>query len=176
MTLIFTGQIVEGNAMQWDFAIAIVGTAASLCSVMMSEPTLKSRSIHVIYTAAIVLVIFILTSHSTEVSNRLAAANQRLSLLQDVQRQARGLLTTIPTFTSDPGTNRGTILKVISFLEKYKTELPDTYLVVGRLADGVGLTNAAKPFSEGGSEQRESLSQAGTAARSILEGLASDSR
>ena len=163
--------------MQWDFAIAIVGTAASLCSLLMSEPTLKSRLVHVIYTAAIVSVIFILTSQSAETSGKLAAANQRLALLQDIQRQARGLLTTIPfTMTSDPGANRGTLLKVISFLEKYKKELPDTYLLVGRLADGVGLTNAAKPYSEGGSEQRESLSQAGTAARSILEGLAADSK
>jgi hypothetical protein len=158
--------------MNWDFAIAVVGAAASLCSLLIAEPTLRSRLVHVTYSAVIVIVIFIMTSRSAVVSTQLEDAARRLALIESIQQQADALLRTVPSSTSSPGENRGTLLKVISFLEKHRSELPDTYALVRNLAEGVGLTASAKPYFEGGSEQRESLAQAGTAVRAILEGLA----
>lgn len=162
--------------MQWDLAIGVVGTVASLCSLLISQPNWKSRTIHLVYSAALVLVIYLMTSRSAEISAELKTTQQKLVLIESIQHQAAGLLPTIPFSSSDDGTNRGTVLKVLSFLEKHKSELPETYGIVKKLADGAGLTEGAKPYLQGGKEQSESLEQAAKGVRAIVEGLAAGAK
>ena len=113
-----------------------------------------------------------MTSRLVEEAAEVEKANQRIATIESIQRQAKALLSTIPTYTDSDGVNRGTVLKVLAFLERYHPELPVTFGKVQELADGVGLTERAKPYFEGGSEHSKSLRQAGTAVREIVEGLA----
>lgn len=158
--------------MTTELLIGTVSACASLGSILLSKPNWKSKIIHVVYTAFICGLIFFMTSEMTEVSKELDEANDKIARLESIQRQAKSILGTIPTYASDPGTNRGTVLKVLAFLEKHKDEIPDTYVTVQNLAEGVGLTERSKGYFEGGKEHNESLGQAAKAAREIVEGLA----
>lgn len=160
--------------MSWEFTVSLLGTVLSFASLVFARPNWKSRAIHFLYTGVIIAIMVFMTSRLIEETAISDKANQRIAAMQNIQIQAKSLLDTIPTYSSDEGTNRGTVLKVLSFLEKFHPELPITFSSIQKLANGVGLTEEAKPYFEGGREQSESFQQAGAAARSIVEGLAAN--
>jgi hypothetical protein len=158
--------------MDWNLAIGTVGTAASVASLLIAQPNWKSRIIHVVYSASLVIVIFLMTTHSARITAELSETRQKYARLASVQIQAKDLLATMHTFSTDAGDNKGQVLKALAFLERHRSELPETYGTVQRLAEGAGLTVAAKPYFEGGREQQDSLRYAGSAVWGIIQGLA----
>ncbi|GHD41057.1 hypothetical protein GCM10017083_04960 [Thalassobaculum fulvum] len=160
------------------FTITVVGSLASVLSLLIAQPSWKSRFIHVAYTSAVVMIMVVLSVHYVELENQLADANRKLAYLQNTRDQASSLLKTIPDSyrPTSTGDNRGTVLKGLAFLESHKDELPDMYEIVKRLAESLGLFASTKPYFEGGREQGESLADAASAVRDLIEGLAAGAK
>ena len=160
-------------AFDYNVIIAVVGTGASLCSLLIAQPNWKSKAVHVIYTGVLAFTVFAMTSYQSDLSTQLDASNAQIRKMQSISGQAAAILPSMKSYSLDQGANRGKILKALAFLEKHRKEIPDTYETVRSLASNAGLTEDVQPYFEGGSEQQDAIASAASAVTAIVEGLSS---
>lgn len=113
----------------WQLGIALVGTAASLSSVFLAEPNLRSRALHIIYSAAILTIIFLMTSFTSRLEVALADANTvveqtkiEIAEIEKIRNRADAIYQRMYTGV-DPGANAGNILLAFSFLKPTKKDI-----------------------------------------------------
>src|SRR5450631_397635 len=128
--------------------IGIVGSVASIVSLFVAKPDVKSRVIHVAYSLLVVIITSAAVIFNGAVLQRLETANsethqlqEKLLIFQSRTSEARKLLDARGySSTDDTGRNRGFILSGLSFLEKNRLLFPDTYDLVKKMADGAKVT------------------------------------
>lgn len=163
----------------WQIGIGVIGTAASLSSVFLAEPTLRSRAIHVCYTGAIVFIVFLMTSYNSRLEAALLETEQasteiqkEIAELTEIRNRAAGVYKSMYN-GFDQGENRGNVLQAISFFETYSDRYPKSLELLIKLAGNAGVVDSAVSISDDGYEQqRETLDQAGDAARRLVRGVA----
>lgn len=162
----------------WELLLAVIGTAASFCSLLLAAPNRWSRLVHFVYTGAIVVVVYLLMSFQNEIERELNYSNTELERTQetirainDIKRQAKDLLDTMHLASNDEAKNRGNVIKAIAFLETHKAKFPETFEILKRMTEELGFFEKSKPYFEGGSEMQDSSESAGKAARDIIEAI-----
>lgn len=101
--------------------LGVIGSIASIVGVFIAAPTTKSRFVHVIYALSITLLAAGMVSYQQQASD----AEQRIAEMQKIEREAAMLLSDYDFTTI--GSMSGFVLSALSFLEKHKEQLPDTY-------------------------------------------------
>ena len=152
--------------------LTIIGSVASLVSLLISAPNLKSRIIHLIYA----VVLTVLTGCSFLFINNIEIENTKLSSevmkYENTSKNAERILRTYDN-TSDVGTNRGFILTSFAFLEKNKAQFPETYNLAKELiTDGILVTKSApdRDLDEKWNEEKR-MKDGSQTMQSLLKGI-----
>jgi hypothetical protein len=162
--------------------IGVLGSVASIVSLFLAKPDLKSRVLHVAYAILLVAISTSAVIYNRNILDKLNDANseaqrleQRLRINESRAKEARKLLDARGyETTSDVGRNRGFILSGLAFLEKNKQLFPDMYDLAKKMAsDGIRITEFAGSVGSPGyyDEQKRMADGAATIA-SILRGIA----
>lgn len=163
----------------WQAGIAVIGTAASLSSVFLAEPNLRSRALHVCYTGAIVLIVFLMTSYNSRLQTALTKVENEASLLaveidnlSDIRARAAALHKTMYD-GADEGRNIGNVFQAISFFETYQERYGKSLELLLAMSNTVGLTSPAETAgTREAYRKRDTLEQIGDAARQLVLGVA----
>ena len=123
--------------------LSIIGSIASLTSLLISGPQLKSRIIHLIYS----LVLTALAGGSVilfqQQDSRMKVLESKISDYENISKNASRILKSYE-YSSDVGKNRGFILTSFAFLEKNKGEFPEMYNMAKELVTkGILVTQSA---------------------------------
>lgn len=140
-------------------SIAFAGSLASLITLFVAAPSWKSRLVHALY----VLVVTVVASAYVETSSQ-------LSKYTEMEIQANHILNSAD-FSSE-GSIRGFIFASLSFLEKNKSKLPETYQNAKLLAENSGLLISDQDNGVNRLHQEWRLKDVGEAMRGLLRGLA----
>jgi hypothetical protein len=138
--------------------LGVVGSVASVIGLLIAAPGIKSRLIHVAYGLAITVVSSLAVGYYTQVAQ-----------IHRMEKEAQAILDS--SDRSSAGSMDGFMLASLSFLEKYKSQLPDTYARAEKVAEASGL------YASGGSDSNEidhfaNLQQGSSAMYYLLTGVA----
>lgn len=132
--------------------IGLIGSVASVIGIILALPTWKSRLIHAAYGLFI-----------TVLSAGVAHYYTQLNKSKDFEIQARKLLDQMEHQDDD----RAVMLAGLAFLEKHKSDFPETYGATKELCISAGVVGSEK------SDKYMSTSDGSRAVKGMLEGLAS---
>lgn len=132
-------------------AIGLVGSIASIVGIALAVPTWKSRALHIIYGLSI-----------TALSGGLAHYYTATSQAYDFEIQARKILNQTE-FQHD---DRAVMLAGLAFLEKHKSDFPETFTAAKELCVSAGVVGSDK------SDKYLSTADGARAIKGMLEGLA----
>ena len=132
--------------------IGILGSIASIVSLLIAAPTKRSRAIHMIYGFLMTVVVGSSFIYNQNVEKQLASSQLREDILsQEIERmnsikyganvilKSRGYAS-----TTDVGKNRGFILTAFAYLEKYRKQLPESYIIAKEfISDGLKITESS---------------------------------
>lgn len=147
-------------------ALGIVGTIASLVSLLIAAPTARSRLVHVVYALFITALALGMASYQKKASD----AEQRVVEMRKIEREASALLSGFDFTTS--GSMSGFMLAALSFLEKHKAELPDTYQRAQTLCENTGCLKASNGDYNSSMEHFRDLQDASSAMKYLVQGIA----
>lgn len=152
--------------------LSIIGSIASLVSLLIAGPQKNSQIIHFIYAVALTAVaggsMFFISGKETE----LTIIKSRVAHYEEISKNATRILKTYE-YSADVGENRGFVLMSFAFLETYKEDFPEMYLLTKDLVkEGFLVTKSAsdRDLSERWNEEKRMKDGAQTM-RAILEGL-----
>jgi hypothetical protein len=148
------------------FGIGVAASIASIVGLLISAPGLKSKFIHLAYAVFITA----LASGIVEYQNRVSAVQRQLEETYSVERQANALLKTADRSTS--GSMAGFMLASLSFLEKHKLRLPDTYARAVKLCENSGCAESGYAKGANSLEHYYSMQEASGAMESLIRGIA----
>lgn len=146
--------------------MGVVGSVASVIGVLIAAPGLKSKFIHLAYA----LFITILATGIVEFQHRASATQRQLDEMQRVENEARKLLSTAERSTT--GSMVGFMLASLSFLEKFKDRLPDTYARAVKLCENSGCLESGYGREANSYTHFLSMQEASGAMEYLLRGLA----
>lgn len=152
--------------------LGLIGSIASIVSLIISWKIEKPRWIHMIYT----FLITIITGTALFYTNSISSNNEKLTNqvieIASIEYNASRIISTYSN-TNDGGKNRGFIITSFAFLEKYKNEFPETYEIAKELVvDGLKIASSAK--GKGIIEEyaeKDRLKDGADTMRSLLKGL-----
>jgi hypothetical protein len=145
--------------MEAILAIGVVGSVASVISLLLAAPNIKSRLLHVSYAAFITVLATVMFHLS-----------QRLQDYRRTERQAAAIVETADLSTT--GSMAGFMLASLSVLEKNKILLPDTYACAMRLCDSAGCTEYVGESSTGDYQHFLRMQEASSAMMALMRGVA----
>ena len=143
--------------------LGVVGSVASVVGVLIAAPTLKSRVIHISYGLCISVLAISLVTYQ----HRVTDAERRIAEMKSIEREAATLLVGFDFTTS--GSMAGFMLAAMSFLEKHKERLPDTYARAVALCENSG---CLKSEGSEGMEHFRSMQDASTSLKYLIQGVA----
>ncbi len=150
--------------------LGIVGSIASVIGLLIAAPTTKSRLMHVAYAIFITALAFGMVSYEHKALN----AEKRVAEMQAIEKEASLLLSGFDFSTS--GSMAGFMLAALSFLEKHKIELPDTYVRAKTLCENAGCLEVDNGSLSSSMEHFENLQDASNAMRYLIKGIANNKR
>ena len=118
--------------------LGVVGSIASVIGLLIAAPGIKSKIIHLAYA----IFITILTAGVFAYRHKMTDAKLEIENLNRIEREATVLLTTADRSTA--GSMGGFMLASLSFMEKHKNRLPETYGRAVRLCESSGLLENAR--------------------------------
>jgi hypothetical protein len=113
--------------------LGIVGSVASVIGVLISAPGVKSKVIHIVYA----LFLTAIAASAVGYYNRMSAARKEIDEINRIEREAKAILDSSDRSTE--GSMAGLMLAGLSFLEKYKARLPETYARAIKVCEASGL-------------------------------------
>ena len=161
--------------------LSILGSVASLSSLLISAPTIKSKIIHAIYGFVLVIVVGSSFIFNQDKINELAVSQQNTQLLQEkidrmdsVKFGAQAILDSKSYHsTSDVGENRGFILTAFAFMEKNKASFPESFEIAKKLiVDGIKISESANYFGDEKYNEQKRMEDGASAMRELLQGIA----
>lgn len=161
--------------------LGIMGSVASIASLLISAPTITSRIIHAVYGFLIVMVVGSAFIFNQEKISELATAEQKASELQaeidqmnSIKIGAKSILENKSYYsTSDVGENRGFILSAFAFLEQHKSTFPESYQIAKTLLiDGLNIVESAGYYGTESTDEQKRMRDGADAMRELLEGIA----
>jgi hypothetical protein len=160
--------------------LSILGSVASLSSLLISAPTLRSKIIHAIYGFLLVVVVGSSFIYNQDKISELAISEQKSQSLQEkidrmdsVSLGAKAILEGKSySSPSDVGKNRGFILTSFAFMEKNKASFPESYEIAKKLIiDGIKITESADYFGEETYNEQKKMEDGASAMRELLHGI-----
>lgn len=154
-----------------DFVVVVgaVGSIASVIALLIAAPGLKSKFIHLAYG----ILITILAGGIVEYQHRVSAAQRQIEELSRIERQAKAILGTADLSTS--GSMAGFMLATLSFLEKFKDRLPDTYARAVKLCENSGCLDSGYGKDQNSMTHFYSMQEASAAMEYLMRGIAAGS-
>ncbi len=163
--------------------LTIIGSVASLVSLLISKPDKKSKMIHFTYAVILTLlaggsILFIKNNeinsiHEQNLLNaKVDSLSSSLASYEDFSNNANRIFNQY-IYTTNVGDNRGFILTSFAFLEKNKDRFPETYQIAKELiVKGILITKSApdRDLDEKWNEEKRMKDGAATM-KSLLEGL-----
>ena len=164
--------------------IGVVGSIASIVSLAIAAPTIKSRLLHAMYGFVLTLVVgatFVYNQNWKEEirksHEREAALASEIESMKSIQSEAVRINQGISTiFSSNVGENRGFILASFSFLEKHRERFPESYEIAKKLiTSGLKITESAGTTgSEGYYDEQKRMADGARTMKSLLKGIAGE--
>lgn len=149
---------------QMDSFIAVVGIVsgiAGIVALLLPAPGWRQRLVHVIYGLSIaILAAFALNYQS------------KLRTMTAIERQAAAVLKA--SDFHDSASARGFILSSLSFLEKHRGQLPDTYSRAVTLAENSGVLINRQDDGMARLYQGWSMIEAASAMKQLIAGIQAD--
>lgn len=163
--------------------IGILGSVASIVSLLIASPNKISRIIHMIYGFLLTIVIGSSFIYNQNIETKLMDATirekeltQEIERMNSIKQGAKEILNTRNIYTSsgETGTNRGFILTSFAFLEKHHEQFPESYSIAKELlTDGLKITKSAgKTGSDEYYNEQKRMFDGATAMESLLKGIA----
>jgi hypothetical protein len=147
-------------------ALGIAGSIASVIGLLIAAPTRRSRIVHLAYA----IFITALAGGMVSYQQQAIEAERRIAEMQKIEREAAKLLSGYDFTTS--GSMSGFMLASLSFLEKYKTELPDTYARAASLCENAGCLKTSNGEYSSSMEHFRNLQDASSAMHYLIQGIA----
>ena len=159
-------------------ALSIVGSIASIVSLLIAAPNVKSRVVHVVYALLLTVVAGLAVLNSKQQSIQFdksetekSKLEQKVIELTSLKIEARKMLESRGYYsTTDNGSNRGFFPAGMGFLERNKEVFPELYETSKELGRGIGITQSSGDLTDFDEGRR--LKDGAAAMRSILEGIA----
>ena len=152
--------------------IGILGSLASLISLLISTKIENPKWAHIIYSFLIVIIVGLSILYSSEIKRENTSLSDELTSIKSIEHNAKRILKSFPNSYAT-GENRGFILTSFAFIEKYKSEFPETYQLSRTLVkDGLKIEKSFE--GEGIYEEvaeRDRLEDGSDAMRYFLKGL-----
>lgn len=141
--------------------VGLVSSIAGIVALLLPAQGWRQRAIHVVYGMSI----SILASRALNYQSKIRA-------MSAIEKQAAILLET--TDFGDGASARGFILASLSFLEKHRAELPETYLRASKLAENSGVLVNKQDDGMARLYQGWSMIEAAGAMKQLVRGIAGD--
>lgn len=146
--------------------LGIVGSIASVIGLLIAAPTVKSRAVHILYA----LFITALSAGMVSYQQQASEAEQRIVEMQKIEKEAEKLLSGYDFTTS--GSMSGFVLASLSFLEKHREQLPDTYKRAVSLCENTGCFKAVNGDYSSSMEHFQNMQDASSAMKYLIQGIA----
>ena len=140
---------------------------------------MKSRVMHAIYGFLLTVVVGSTFVYNQTTRDELSLTHDKLSLTQNelerinsLREGARSLAGNY-SYTNDIGRNRGFILSSFAFLEKHKSEFPESYEIAKELVvNGLKITSSSgKHGSSGYYDEKKRMQDGAETMRALLNGI-----
>jgi len=161
--------------------IGILGSIASIVSLFLAKPDLKSRVLHAAYSLLVVIIACSAVIYNSAALDKLQQAasenrrlEERLRIVESRGREAKKLLDSRGYgSTTDAGKNRGFILSGLAFLERNRDLFPEMYNLAKKMAsDGVRITEFAGSIgTQAYFDEQKRMTDGAEAIASILRGI-----
>lgn len=142
-----------------------LGSFASILSLFIAAPTLKSRLIHVAYSLFIVGLGVWFMNYQKEVEKSLS----ELENIKRIERQAEYLNSNVDLSTS--GNMQGYMQAVLAFLEKNKQIYPETYERAKALCLASGCTESGHAEGNNSMSHFYRMQEASSAMKILIKGV-----
>jgi|SRR5580692_5932025 hypothetical protein len=162
--------------------IGILGSVASIVSLFLAKPELKSQILHIVYSVLVVSLASSAVIYNGSIREKLQQATsetkqlqERVGIFESRAKEAKQLLDAKGhTSQFDVGQNRGFILSGLTFLEKNRDLFPDTYNLAKKMvSEGVRVTEFAGSVStQAYYDEQKRMTDGADAMASILRGIA----
>ncbi len=164
--------------------IGILGSVASIVSLLIAAPTIRSKLIHMLYGFLLTVVVGSSFIYNQDLESELSASKKNQELLtKEIERmnsikfgaleilKNRGYLS-----TTDIGENRGFILTAFTYLEKHRAEFPESYKIAKELImDGLKITKSSGTVgSDGYYDEKKRMSDGAATMFALLRGIAGE--
>jgi hypothetical protein len=146
--------------------LGVVGSVASVIGLLIAAPTVKSRAVHVAYGIFIAGLAIVLVTYQ----HRVTDAERRIEEMKSIERDAATLLSGFDFTTS--GSMAGFTLAAMSFLEKHKDRLPDTYARAATLCESSGCLKTSNSDYSSSMEHFRDMQDASSALKYLIQGIA----
>lgn len=147
-------------------ALGIAGSIASVIGLLIAAPTCKSRIVHLAYAVFITALAGGMVSYQQQALE----AEHKIKEMQKIEREAAKLLSGFDFTTS--GSMSGFMLASLSFLEKHKAELPDTYARAAALCENSGCLKTNNREYSSSMEHFQNMQDGASAMRRLIQGIA----
>jgi hypothetical protein len=162
--------------------LGILGSVASISSLLISAPTKKSKIIHAIYGFLLVVVVGSAFIFNQTQINELEKSELKAKLLQEkldeldsIKHGAQAILESKRGYfsSSDVGENRGYILTAFIFIEKNNSYFPESYGIAKKLIiDGIKISESAGFSGEENLDESKRMYDGALAMEQLLRGIA----
>ena len=152
--------------------IGLIGSIASIISLIISWRIEKPKWIHGIYTFLLTCVVGLFAIHTNTLNQSNNELENENSKMKTIEYNAERIMSTYSN-VNDVGENRGYILTTFSFLEKNKSEFPETYEIAKELVTK-GLKVAETSYGDGvlkEGDEEDRLKDGAATMHSILKGM-----
>ncbi|MFR9721637.1 hypothetical protein ACL00X_19985 [Aeromonas diversa] len=152
--------------------LGIIGSISSIVSLLLAAPTAKSRIIHAIYGFLLTVVVGSAFIYNQSTQEELNQTKNQLTKITSLRIGAKKLAENYYG-TNDIGKNRGFILSSFAFLEKNRSEFPESYLIAKELVkNGLQITHSSGEHgSEGFYDERKRMEDGAETMRALLNGI-----
>ncbi|AMJ98805.1 hypothetical protein [Alteromonas macleodii] len=156
--------------------LGVLGSVASIVSLLISGSSIKSKLVHAGYGFLLVVVVGATFIFNQEKINDIQIAEHKAEMLENqikdmnsIKAGATAILESKGNYsTSDVGENRGFILTSFAFMEKHKDEFPESFEIAKKLIiDGLKITQSA-----GDHYESKRMRDGADAMRKMLQGIA----
>lgn len=153
----------------WGLILGILGLFGSVVGVFYRPETTHVRIIHACYGVVLLFTALLFADIVVNDRRKLADANASVARSRSIGAQAGALFN---SYDRRYSVNcRGVIFASFAFLEKFKSELPETFQVAKRFAE-----RASEPGRDqiGTSQQERDCTEGSYAMQELLRGLAAN--
>lgn len=156
----------------WGFILAVLSFVLGLIPVVFPQDrqAQQYRLIHAFYLAALFLISLLFVYLIYGSHHEIGELRTRVEEKARLSKQAQALYGTLGDYNSSE-TCRGTVLSVAAFLEKWKSDIPDTYTRARTISE-----RSIDPIKESfvqASAQRDECIRDAAAMKQLLKGLGS---